>query len=116
MKHMDRDWCSGDDSAHNSKPTGKCMARKKSSSAAGAAISTGGGAVAGATSAILGVTSGAAAGTAGAAAVTSGLATVGSVVGGGMLAGLGVVAAAPIAGGAAMFGVYKLYQRMASKK
>ncbi len=86
------------------------MARKKSSSAAGAAISTGGGAVAGATSAILGVTSGAAAGTAGAAAVTSGLATVGSV------AGLGVVAAAPIAGGAAMFGVYKLYQRMASKK
>jgi len=92
------------------------MARKKSSSAAGAAISTGGGAVAGATSAILGVTSGAAAGTAGAAAVTSGLATVWSVVGGGMLAGLGVVAAAPIAGGAAMFGVYKLYQRMASKK
>lgn len=91
------------------------MTGKKDSSA-GAVISTGSGAVAAATSAVLGVTSSAAAGTAGAAAVTSGLAAVGSVIGGGMLAGIGVVAAAPIAGGAAMFCVYKLYQRMASKK
>jgi hypothetical protein len=43
----------------------------------------------------------------GAAGVTSGLAAVGSVVGGGMVAGLAVTAAAPLAVGAAAYGLYK---------
>ena len=43
----------------------------------------------------------------GAAGITSGLAAVGSVVGGGMVAGLAVTAAAPVAIGAAAYGLYK---------
>lgn len=43
----------------------------------------------------------------GAAGITSGLAAVGSVVGGGMAAGLLITAAAPIAIGAAGYGLYK---------
>ena len=43
----------------------------------------------------------------GAAGITSGLAAVGSVVGGGMAAGLAVTAAAPVAIGAAAYGLYK---------
>lgn len=43
----------------------------------------------------------------GAAGITSGLAAVGSVVGGGMAAGLVVTAAAPLAVGAAAYGLYK---------
>lgn len=46
----------------------------------------------------------------GAAGITSGLATVGSVVGGGMAAGLAVTAAAPIAIGAAAYGLYKWWK------
>lgn len=43
----------------------------------------------------------------GATGITSGLAAVGSVVGGGMGAGLLVTAAAPLAVGAAAYGLYK---------
>lgn len=43
----------------------------------------------------------------GAAGITSGLAAVGSVVGGGMAAGLVITAAAPVAIGAAAYGLYK---------
>ncbi|MGB4497668.1 MAG: hypothetical protein WBI40_03125 [Methylococcaceae bacterium] len=43
----------------------------------------------------------------GATGVTSGLAAIGSIVGGGMTAGLVVTAAAPIAGGVAAYGLYK---------
>lgn len=46
----------------------------------------------------------------GAAGITSGLATVGSVVGGGMAAGLAVTAAAPVAIGAAAYGLYKWWK------
>lgn len=42
-----------------------------------------------------------------AAAITTGLATVGSVVGGGMLAGVAVCAAAPLAIGGAVYGLYR---------
>jgi len=42
-------------------------------------------------------------------ALTSGLATVGSVVGGGMLAGIGVVAVAPLIGGAIGYGIYRTF-------
>ena len=80
----------------------------------GTVVSTSAGAVAGAVSGVAGVLSGGAAGTTGAAALTSGLATVGSVVGGGMLAGIGVVAAAPIAGSAACFGIYKAFKKLNS--
>lgn len=43
----------------------------------------------------------------GATGITSGLAAVGSVVGGGMAAGLAVTVAAPLAVGAAAYGLYK---------
>lgn len=81
-----------------------------------ASVGVGGtaGAAAGGTSAVLGVFAAAAPGTAGAAALTSGLAALGSIVGGGMLTGLCIVAAAPVAGflsvGAASYGVYRLYK------
>jgi len=39
--------------------------------------------------------------------ITSGLATVGSVVGGGMAAGVVITAAAPLVVGAAAYGLYK---------
>ena len=42
-----------------------------------------------------------------AAAITTGLATIGGVVGGGMLAGVAVCAAAPLAVGGAIYGLYK---------
>ncbi|WP_084184691.1 hypothetical protein [Desulfonatronum thiodismutans] len=72
---------------------------------------TAGGSVAGAAGGIGGVVAGAATGTSGAVAITSGLSAVGSVVGGGMLAGLVTVAAAPIAGGAAAYGLYRLFKK-----
>lgn len=80
---------------------------------AGTLVSAGTGAVAGASSAVAGVISGAASGTAGAAALTSGLAAVGSAIGGGMLAGVVVVTAAPTAGAGLAYGCYKIYKRMA---
>lgn len=43
------------------------------------------------------------------------LAAVGGVVGGGMLAGIITVAAAPIAGGVAAYGLYRLYKKLASR-
>lgn len=43
----------------------------------------------------------------GATGITSGLAAIGSVVGGGMATGLVVTAAAPVAIGAATYGLYK---------
>lgn len=82
----------------------------------GAVASTLAGATTGAIAALSGVFAGAATGTAGAAAMTSGLATVGSVVGGGMAAGILAVAAAPVAFGAAAYGGYRLYKRMAQPK
>ena len=42
-----------------------------------------------------------------AAAITTGLATIGGAVGGGMLAGVAVCAAAPLAVGGAVYGLYK---------
>ena len=90
------------------------MAKKTNSSETGAIVSTGSGAAAGAVAAVAGVIAGAAEGTAGAAALTSGLAAVGTVIGGGMFAGIVVVAAAPIAAGAAGFGIYKLYKKLAT--
>jgi hypothetical protein len=80
----------------------------------GATVSMAAGGVAGATAAVSGVYAGAAAGTAGAAALTSGLAAVGSVVGGGMGAGILVVAAAPLAGALACLGCYRLFKKWAS--
>lgn len=82
----------------------------------GTLISVGSGGIAGGASGIAGVVVGAAEGTAGAAVLTSGLAAVGSVIGGGMLAGMCVVCAAPIAGGAACYGIYKLYKKLASRQ
>ncbi|TSA13066.1 MAG: hypothetical protein D4R79_06315 [Comamonadaceae bacterium] len=46
----------------------------------------------------------------GAAGITSGLAALGSVVGGGMAAGLIITAAAPLAVGAAAYGLYKWWE------
>ena len=43
----------------------------------------------------------------GATGISSGLAAVGGVVGGGMATGLVITAAAPIAAGAACYGLYK---------
>ncbi len=63
---------------------------------------------------VLGVIGGAAEGTAGAAMMTSGLATVGSIVGGGMFAGICVLTVAPIVGGAAGYGCYRLFKRLAT--
>jgi hypothetical protein len=45
----------------------------------------------------------------GAIGITSGLAAVGSVIGGGMAAGLVLVAAAPVVTGALAYGLYKWY-------
>ena len=69
------------------------------------------GAAVGGTSALAVVISG---GTS-AAGLTSGLAAVGSIVGGSMLAGIFVVAAAPIVGGALGYGCYRMFKRLASK-
>jgi len=46
----------------------------------------------------------------GATGITSGLAAVGSVVGGGMATGLAITAAAPVALGAAAYGLYKWFR------
>ncbi len=43
----------------------------------------------------------------GATGITSGLAAVGSIVGGGMAAGVGIVAVAPLACGALGYGLYR---------
>lgn len=48
----------------------------------------------------------------GAAGITSGLAAVGSIVGGGMAAGLAVVAAAPIAAAGAGYGIFRVVKRV----
>lgn len=66
----------------------------------------GGGAVTGGTGAIGAVAALGVPGL-GATGITSGLAAVGSVVGGGMGAGLIITAAAPIAVGAAAYGLYR---------
>ncbi len=76
------------------------------------AVSAGSGAVVGSVLAVKAVSVGAMAGTAGGAAFTSGLATVGGVIGGGMGAGICVVAAAPILGGLAGAGLYRLWRRV----
>lgn len=92
------------------------MTEKKKTSSKGAIASTATGGIAGATAAITGVAAGASAGTAGAAAMTSGLAAVGSVIGGGMAAGISVVAVAPLAGCALGYGDFRLYKKMAAPK
>jgi peptidoglycan/LPS O-acetylase OafA/YrhL len=68
--------------------------------AAGAGALTGGASAVGAVAA-LGVPG------LGAAGITSGLATVGTIVGGGMSAGLILTAAAPVAVGAVAYSLYK---------
>jgi len=90
------------------------MAKKRNSSDTWAIVSTVSGAATGAVAAVAGVVVGAGEGTAGAAAMTSGLAAVGTFVGGGMFAGILVVAAAPVVLGAAGFGIYKLYKKLAT--
>ena len=90
------------------------MTEKKKKGKWAAAGSTATGGTAGGVAAVSGVVVGAAEGTAGAAALTSGLATVGSIVGGGMFAGVCVVAVAPIVGGALGYGCYRLYKRLAT--
>ncbi len=91
------------------------MAERKSSET-GAIVSTLSGSATGAILAVAGIKAGAAAGTAGAAAMTSGLATVGSLLGGGMFAGICVAAAAPVAFGVLGYGGYRLYKKMATPK
>lgn len=71
-----------------------------------AVAATGTGAVVGATGSVGAVATLGTAGL-GATGITSGLAAVGSIVGGGMAAGIGVVAAAPIACGALGYGLYR---------
>lgn len=77
------------------------MKKETEATVAGAA-----GGVAGAAGAVGAVS---ALGTAGlsAAGITSGLATVGSIVGGGMAAGVVITATAPLAAAAAAYGLYK---------
>lgn len=70
-----------------------------------------GGVASGATATGIGV---AAAGSS-AATMTWALGAIGSLVGGGMAAGLAIVAAAPVAIGGATFGIVKLFKK-ASKK
>jgi len=78
----------------------------------GTLVSVGSGSIGGSATALAGVALGAAEGTAGAAALVSGLAYLGMLVGGGMMAGIGVVCAAPILGGAACYGAYKLCKKI----
>lgn len=92
------------------------MSEKKERGKRAAAVSTATGGTAGGVAAVSGVVVGAAEGTAGAAALTSGLATVGSIAGGGMFAGICIVAAAPIIGGALGYGAYRLYKKLATPK
>jgi len=73
---------------------------QKATAAAGVGASVGGAGAVGAVAA-LGVPG------LGATGITSGLAAVGTIVGGGMGAGLLVTAAAPVAVGAAAYGLYK---------
>lgn len=75
-------------------------------------IATAGGAAVGASGGIGAVSAMGSVGGLGAAGITSGLAAVGGVVGGGMLTGLCLVAAAPILAGGAAFGAYKLYSKL----
>ena len=96
-------------------PTCPPSAAASASSDNAGKVAAGMGAIGGGASALLGVSSGAAARTAGGAAMTSGLAAVGSVVGGGMAAGIAVVAAAPIVGAITFYGVYRLYKRLATQ-
>ncbi|WP_419470439.1 hypothetical protein [Candidatus Kuenenia sp.] len=88
---------------------------KDGSSVVGVMASTGTGAVAGAGGAVTAVAVGGVSGL-GATGITSGLAAVGTVVGGGMAAGLAVVAAAPIAAAGAGYGVYKLVKWLRRKR
>jgi hypothetical protein len=88
--------------------TGKVLAEKskwrlniKVPPAAGATVGVAAGGVVG----FAGMTAGAASGVSGAAAITSGLATAGSILGGGMLAGMAVVAAPAVALGIAGYAV-----------
>ena len=90
--------------------------REKGESVVPPAVSTGAGGVAGGTAAVAGVYAAAAAGTTGGAVITSGLAGLGGIIGGGMTAGLCVLAAAPIAGAAAGYGAFRLYKHCAKKK
>jgi len=90
------------------------MSKKRKGKKWGAPVSTVSGAGAGAIGAISGVVTGAAEGTAGAAMMTSGLATVGSIIGGGMFAGMCVLTVAPIVGGAAGYGCYRLFKKLAT--
>ncbi|MCE5262577.1 MAG: hypothetical protein LLG97_03465 [Deltaproteobacteria bacterium] len=78
----------------------------------GTLISVGTGGVTGSGSVLAGVALGASKGAVGAAALSSGLSVVGSLVGGGMLAGIGVVCIAPILGGVAFYGIYRLWQKI----
>lgn len=77
------------------------MDKEKEATAAGAAGAATGGIGAVGAVAALGVPG------LGATGITSGLAAVGTIVGGGMGAGLLVTAAAPLAVGAAAYGLYK---------
>lgn len=82
------------------KDTHKAVASSAAGGAAGVAGSVGAVSTAGVVSGL------------GATGITSGLAAIGSVVGGGMLTGLAVVAAAPVAAAGAGYGVFRVVKRI----
>jgi hypothetical protein len=84
------------------------MAEEKKGSGIGAAAAGG---AAGTAAGVGGTVAGAAAGTTGAAAISSGLSVIGGIVGGGMFAGVCIVAAGPLIGGAIGYGIYKWVKR-----
>jgi Lecithin retinol acyltransferase len=91
--------------SHENHPDEEAGARKAGRAATIAAIPVG------TAAGIMAIGTASASGAVGAAAVTSGLAGIGSLVGGGMLAGVGVTVAAPaLASVVAGYGVYKLAQ------
>lgn len=87
------------------------MNKDDQSNGTGGAISAGAGAVLGSGGAVATVAAAGSVTGLSAAGITSGLAAIGGVVGGGMAAGVAVVAAAPIATACIGFGAYKLYKR-----
>ena len=99
---------------HLNNEKGRIKMAENKISEKGAVLSTAAGGVTGAIAAVSGVAAGAGAGTAGGAAMTSGLAAVGTIIGGGMAAGIIVIVAAPLAGCALGYLGFRLYKKMAS--
>ncbi|MDE6510485.1 MAG: hypothetical protein K2L00_00095 [Muribaculaceae bacterium] len=90
------------------------MGKKKKNNDRSIQIGTGGGVVG--TAASGGTMIALTGGSASASAITHALATVGSVVGGGMAAGVGVLIAAPVAVGGVAYVASKTYNKYINKK